>query len=137
MRGNFVAKWLSSGAYITPYMERMKTGFGWIEVGGVRYDHDIIIHVDRSVTKRKKKLSKDQKGNYGHTPLSEAELGFLTGERPDIVFIGTGQYGDLPVTPAAAAILERYHAVIRPTPDILVLMELEKKKFVAVLHTTC
>jgi hypothetical protein len=130
-------KYSSSGVHITPYMERMKTGFGWIEVGDVRYDHDIIIHADRSVTKRKKKLSKGQKGNYGHTPLSDAELGFLTGERPDMVFIGTGQYGDLPVTPAAAAILEHHHAVIRPTPDILVLIELEKRKYVAVLHTTC
>lgn len=115
----------------------MKTGFGWIEVGGVRYDHDIIIHVDRSVTKRKKKLSKGQKGEYGHTPLSDAEIGFIENEHPDVVFIGTGQYGDLPVTPAAAAILERYNAVLGPTPDILVLIELEKRNFVAVLHTTC
>jgi hypothetical protein len=54
-----------------------------------------------------------------------------------MVFIGTGQSGDLPVTPAAAEILERHHAVIRPTPDILVLIELEKSRYVAVLHTTC
>jgi hypothetical protein len=109
----------------------MKTGFGWIEVGTVRYDHDIIIHVDCSVTKRKKKLSKGEKGHYGHTPLSDAEIGFLAGERPDRVFIGTGQYGDLPVTPAAEAILKRHHA------EILPLIEQEKGKYVAVLHVTC
>jgi hypothetical protein len=115
----------------------METGFGWIESGGKRYDHDIVIHTDRTITKRKKKLSKDQKGQYGHTPLSEAELGFLVDEQPEAVFIGTGQYGDLPLTPAAKKILEQYDAVIMPMPEVLPLIEREKKKFVAVLHVTC
>jgi hypothetical protein len=115
----------------------MKTGFGWVEVLRVRYDHDIIIHVDGSITKRKKKLSKGEKAHYGHTPLSDAEIGFFLDERPDRVFIGTGQYGDLPLTPAAEEILKSHHAVIRPTPEILPLIEQEKGKYVAVLHVTC
>ena len=40
----------------------MKTGFGWIEIEGVRYDHDIVIHTDQTIAKRKKKLSKKEKG---------------------------------------------------------------------------
>lgn len=136
MRAGF-AKYSSSGIPITAYVDQMKTGFGWIEVGSVRYDHDIIIHVDRSITKRKKKLSKGQKVGYGHTPLSDAEVFFLTDERPDRVFIGTGQYGDLPVTPAAMAILKDHHAVIMPTPEILPLIGHEQGKYVAVLHVTC
>jgi hypothetical protein len=115
----------------------MKTGFGWIEVGTVRYDHDIVIHIDGFVTKRKKNPSKGEKEHYGHTPLSDAEIGFLADERPDRVFIGTGQYGDLPVTPAAEVILQRYHAEILPTPEILPLIDREQGKYVAVLHVTC
>jgi hypothetical protein len=30
----------------------MKSGFGWIEVGTVRYDHVIVIHIVGVVTKR-------------------------------------------------------------------------------------
>jgi hypothetical protein len=115
----------------------METGFGWIEVDGVRYDHDIVIHTDRTVTKRKKKLSKGQKGQYGHTPLTDAELAFLEDEHPEAVFIGAGQYGDLPVTPKARKILDRYGAEVMPTPAILPRIEGERRKYAAVLHVTC
>ena len=39
-----------------PYM---KSEFGWIEIDQVRYEHDVIIHRDGSVTKRSKKKSKN------------------------------------------------------------------------------
>ena len=54
----------------------MKAKFGWIKVNGEKYEKDIIIHTDGSVTKREKKKSKDLKATYGHTPLSERELDF-------------------------------------------------------------
>jgi hypothetical protein len=101
----------------------MKTGFGWIETGGTRYDHDIVLHTDGTVSKRRKKLSKPYKGEYGHTPLSAEELAFLAKEHPAVVYIGTGQYGDLPLTPDALVLLEPYAPVIRPTPDLLPRLE--------------
>ncbi|WAC04869.1 MAG: MTH938/NDUFAF3 family protein [Methanoregula sp.] len=115
----------------------MQTGFGWIEINGVRYDHDVIIHADGTVNKRKKKASKALKGEYGHTPLSRAELDFLSDEKPRKVFIGTGQDGDLPVTPDATAFLSRYETVTAPTPELLTLIGQEKERFVAILHVTC
>ena len=115
----------------------MKTGFGWIEVGGTRFDHDIIIHADGSVSKRHKKISKPLGGEYGHTPLSAGELGFLEKERPAVVYIGTGQYGDLPLTPDATAVLREYRAVVKPTPEILPLIKQEKRKYLAMIHVTC
>jgi len=115
----------------------MQTGFGWIEIDGIRYEHDVIIHADGNVSKRKKKVSKAFKGEYGHTPLSRAELDFLSDEKPQKVFIGTGQYGDLPVTPDATAFLSRYDTVISPTPGLLSLIGQEKDRFVAILHVTC
>lgn len=115
----------------------MKTGFGWIETGGTRYEHDIVIHSDGTVSKRRKKLSKPQKGEYGHTPLSAEELAFLKDERPTVVYIGTGQYGDLPLTPDALALLEAYAPIVKPTPNLLPLIEQEDRKYAAVLHVTC
>ena len=115
----------------------MKTGFGWIEVGKTRCDHDIIIHTDGSISKRKKKASKEMKGDYGHTPLSEYELGFLSEEKPDVVYVGTGQYGSLPITPGAEKIMSAYKTVLLPTSEILPLLEHEDRSFVALLHVTC
>ncbi len=115
----------------------MKTGFGWIEVGGRKFDHDIVIHTDGSVTRRKKKLSKGMKGDYGHTPLSESELGFLRDEKPDAVYVGTGQYGSLPLTPGAEEILSTYPTVVMPTGDILPSLDRETRTHVAILHITC
>lgn len=124
-------------ATVYPSPMTMEAGFGWIRVGKTVYDHDIIIHADRQVSKRKKNASKSLKGEYGHTPLSEYELDILEREKPDRVFIGTGNSGALPLTPGAQKILEEYHAVILPIPAILPLMETERKPYVAILHVTC
>jgi hypothetical protein len=115
----------------------MKTGFGWIEYDGVRFEHDIVIHIDRSITKRKKKLSKKRKMEFGHTPLSGDELVDLLRERPEVVYIGTGQYGDLPLTQDAVTLLAPFATIVKPTPEILFQLEAEQRMFAAVLHVTC
>jgi hypothetical protein len=115
----------------------MKSEFGWIEIGKVRYDHDVIIHTDGSVTRRSKKKSKALKSSYGHTPLSGQELKFIAKEHPEIVYIGTGQYGDLPLTKDADIMLGKSDTIIRPTPDILDLLEKEHRSFIAIIHVTC
>ena len=117
-----------------PYM---KSEFGWIEINHIRYEHDVIIHHDGSVTKRSKKKSKELKSSYGHTPLSDQELDVLKKEKPEIVYIGTGQYGDLPITPEAERELSRFETVIRPTPEILDMLKKERRLFVAIIHVTC
>lgn len=33
----------------------MRTSYGWIEIDGIRYDHDVIVHRDRTVEKQSKK----------------------------------------------------------------------------------
>jgi len=115
----------------------MKSGFGWIEIGDTRYERDVIVHADGHVSKRKKKPSKKFRKEYGHTPLSEGELDFLEREKPDIVYIGLGQDGALPVTPRAGALLAHYGGVMKPTPAILPLLEAETGRYVAILHVTC
>jgi hypothetical protein len=56
---------------------------------------------------------------------------------PEIVYIGTGQYGDLPITPEAKTVLSQFETVIRPTPEILEILEKEKLSFAAIIHVTC
>lgn len=115
----------------------MKSEFGWIEIDKTRYDYDVIIHTDGSITRRSKKKSKDLKNTYGHTPLSEYELEFLKSEQPEKVYIGTGQYGDLPLTKGAEIVLSRFEIIIKPTPEILVMLEKERRSYIAVIHVTC
>jgi hypothetical protein len=97
----------------------------------------VIVHADHRVTKRSKKKSKKLKSKFGHTPLSGHELTFLEKEKPEVVYIGTGQFGDLPLTSDAHQILIRYLPIIRPTPEVLDLLVDESRPFVAILHVSC
>jgi hypothetical protein len=115
----------------------MKSKFGWIKVNGNKYEKDIILHVDGTVTKREKKKSKDLKVTYGHTPLSERELDFLSQENPEVVYIGTGHQAALPITPEALSILKKYETVFLPTNEITEKIDHEDRKMVALIHVTC
>jgi len=116
---------------------KAKAKFGWVKVNGDKYKKDIIIHSDGKVTKRKKKLSKDLKETYGHTPLSERELDFLPQEQFDALYVGIGHNSALPITPQADEILKKYNAVVASTPEIIDRLEQENNKFVAIIHVTC
>lgn len=115
----------------------MKSEFGWIKVNGVKYEKDIVLHSDGTVTKRKKKKSKDLKPIYGHTPLSERELDFLSKEKPEVVYVGTGHEAALPITPEALLILKKYETVILPTNEIIEKIDHENRKMAALIHITC
>jgi len=115
----------------------IRAEFGWIEVNGARYEKDIIIHTDGTISKRPKKKSKDLKPSYGHTPLSERELTFLEDEKPEVVYIGTGHQGALPITPQAQQILKKYETIILPTPEAIEKIIKDHRKLAAVIHLTC
>jgi hypothetical protein len=115
----------------------MKASFGSVKIFGQKYEKDIVVHTDGSVTKRKKKKSKDLKPIYGHTPLSERELDFLAREEPEVVYVGTGYEAALPITEDAQNMLKKYETVIMPTPKIVEKIEHEKRKTAAVIHVTC
>ncbi len=115
----------------------LKAKFGSITINGDKYEKDIIIHSNGSIAKREKKKSKDLKSEYGHTPLSERELDFLGHEQFDALYVGAGHQAALPITPQAQEILDKYNAVILPTPQIIDKIEKEQRKFVAIIHVTC
>jgi hypothetical protein len=111
--------------------------FGWVDVNGTRYDYDVVIHSDGTVSKRKKKKSRVLKPKYGHTPLSKRELGFLSKEKFDALYIGTGHVPSLPLTPKACKVLKKDGAVILSTPEVIDRINKEQKRFVAIIHSTC
>ncbi len=113
------------------------SSFGWVELHGKRYDFDIIVHVDGSVTKREKGLSKKKKEKYGHTPLTSKELKVLGREAPTMIIVGTGHSGSMPLTPKAERFLDDYIYFIGRTPDALAKLATCEEKAVAVLHVTC
>ena len=115
----------------------MRSCYGWIEISGVRYNHDVIVHQNQSVEKRSKKKSRKYRGLFNHTPLTEIELDFLRKEKPDVVYIGTGQFDDLPITAEALKILAKFRAIIRPTPEIMNLLSKEYRPYAAILHVKC
>ncbi len=115
----------------------IESKFGWISVNGEKYEKDIVIHSDGSITKRDKKKSKELKPDYGHTPLSERELEFLPKEQFEALYIGTGHEAALPITPKALEILKKYNATILPTPEVIEKIEQEQRPFIALIHVTC
>jgi hypothetical protein len=110
---------------------------GWIEIDGKRYEHDVIVHTDGTVSKRDKSLSKAKKAKYGHTPLTGKEVKLLLKESPDVIIIGTGQTGALPITPKAKTLLEAVPCKIGPTPQALEWAMENKRRAVALFHVTC
>ena len=82
-------------------------------------------------------MPKDLKADNGHTLPSERELEFQSEEGPELVIVGTGQFGDLPITPKAQMILSRYGVVIQPTPQAINSLAAERRPYVTTIHVTC
>jgi hypothetical protein len=117
-------------------MQARWIGFGEIELGGRRYDHDVVIDAGR-IGKRHKKASKPFRARYGHTPLSVDEPLPWGGER---LIVGTGANGSLPVMPEVAEEARRrgVELVAVPTEEALELVAAAKPgDLYAVLHVTC
>jgi len=75
------------------------TSFGSITVDGQTYEHDILIRLDGTIQKRKKKLSKQFYGT-SHT-ISEAEAEFIYEDGARALIIGSGQYDMVRLSPEA------------------------------------
>jgi hypothetical protein len=111
--------------------------FGWVKIDGSLYKKDVIIHANRKITKREKKKSKDLKSIYGHIPLSERELEFLSMEKFEVIYVGTGHEAALPITPEANQILREHKAVILSTSEVIKQIQQEARNFIAIIHITC
>jgi hypothetical protein len=108
--------------------------FGSIRIDGTTYKHDVVI--DRGeVRRRKKKPSKQFRGEFGHTPLSIEEKIPWKCQR---LVIGTGT-GALPVMKEVEreARRRRIELLILPTKDAIQELKQKPEGTNAVLHVTC
>ena len=108
--------------------------FGSIRIGGVTYEHDVVI--DRGeVRKRKKKSSKKFRDAFGHTPLSlEEEIPW----KCRCLVIGTGA-GALPVMEEVKreAKHHKIELLILPATEAIEVLKGNPKETNAILHVTC
>ncbi|UXD21643.1 hypothetical protein IPA_06175 [Ignicoccus pacificus DSM 13166] len=116
--------------------------FGEVIVKGKSYHHDVVIYWDGTTRKRDKEPSKKYKSLYGHTPLSREEIEKYLKEGVEVVVIGTGIYGALPIMEGAKKLLEEkgISYVTLPSPKAIErfneLVE-EGKKVLGIIHITC
>jgi hypothetical protein len=115
------------------------TQFGSITLGGVVYDHDVLVCPDARVKRRKKKLSKAVYGTSHRISLAEAKYVSGQGEGAERLIIGGGQYGRIELSPEAAGYLarKRCDVVLLPTPDVIVSWNEAKDKVIGLFHVTC
>lgn len=110
--------------------------FGLVEIGGQRYDRDVVVD-GGSVRRRKKGPSKPRKVEYGHTPLTPDEAIPWSGPR---LIVGTGANGQLPITDDfyREAARRGVEVIARPTAEACELISAtDDASVTAVLHVTC
>jgi len=120
-----------------------KTKFGSITISGKQYKHDIYLYPDGTIEKRDKSYSSRIKG---HRTLSIWELERILKKNPDVLFIGMGQSGMLPISNETKKWLENktkeenIEMIKKSTPKILNIANkyLKSGKRVAgIFHITC
>jgi hypothetical protein len=113
------------------------TIFGAITIDGKTYEHDVVVRLSGEVVKRKKKLSKKLYGT-SHV-LSEDEAKFLFEKGCDQVVIGSGQMGNVHLSPEAEAYFERKgcEVLLKPTPEAIRLFNQSRAKRIGLFHVTC
>ena len=109
--------------------------FGSIRIDGISYDYDVVIEHGH-VRKRKKKVSKELRNEFGHTPLSIAENIPWGCYR---LVVGTGTREALPVMDEVRkeASKRGVELVVVPTRQAVELLNRQPEDTNAVLHITC
>lgn len=113
------------------------TEFGGITIDGKTYEHDVIIRLSGKVEKRKKKLSKEQYGT-SHI-ISKEEAKFIYEDGCEALIVGTGQEGNVRLSPEAQDYLDtrRCHVLTQPTPEAIRTFNHSHQKKIGLMHVTC
>lgn len=117
-------------------MDARLISFGLIEIGGRRFEHDVVLE-GGVVRRRKKGASKAYRDRYGHTPLSPDEAIPWSAR---LLIIGTGVSGQLPIMPELYEEARRrgVEIVAEPTEVACRLLQAaDPRDVAAVLHVTC
>ena len=113
------------------------TEFGSITIDGETYPHDVLIRLSGEIMKRRKKLSKRVYGTSHIISLEEAEFVYEKGCR--LLIVGTGQNGNLRLSPEAAEFFagKSCAVIAEPTPRALVDFNRAKGDKIGLFHVTC
>ena len=116
-----------------------KTRFGSITVGGTVFRYDVIVRPDGRVKRRKKKLSKAVYGTSHTISRQEAKYVRKQASDADVLIVGSGQYGNVELSPEAAAYLKRKKCkvVLAPTPKAIGIWSAGKGRAIGLFHVTC
>jgi hypothetical protein len=114
-----------------------RTEFGSITIDGKTYDHDVIIHLSGRVEKRHKALSKAEYGTSHIISKAEAKSVFEDG--CDVLIIGTGQQGNVRLSPEAEAYFHKKdcHVMLLPTPEAVSSFNRSRDRKIGLMHVTC
>jgi hypothetical protein len=114
-----------------------RSEFGNITIDGKTYDHDVTIDLSGHVNKRHKKLSKEVYGTSHVISEAEAESVFEKGS--DLLVIGTGQEGNVRLSPEAEAYFEKKgcKVLLQPTQEAIKSFNRAHGKRIALMHVTC
>jgi len=113
------------------------TSFGSITIDGQRYDHDVLIRLDGTVQKRKKKLSKKYYGT-SHT-ISEDEAEFIYEKDAERLIIGAGQYDRVRLSAEAQAYFDGRGLAVEAmaTPEAIKRWNETQENAIGLFHVTC
>src|SRR5260370_16236356 len=92
-----------------------QTSFGSITIEGTTLEHDVLIHLNGEIEKRKKKLSKAIYGTSHVLSLDEAKYVYEKGTKR--LIIGSGQDGNVELSNEAADYFERKHCKVDESPN--------------------
>jgi hypothetical protein len=113
------------------------TAFGSITVDGTTYEHDVIIRISGEVMKRKKRLSKQYYGT-SHV-ISKDEAKFVFEKGCDQLIVGSGQMGNVDLSPEAEAYFAKKgcEVLLLPTPEAIDAFNKSRARKAGLFHVTC
>jgi hypothetical protein len=111
--------------------------FGSITIDGKTYDHDVVIGLSGRIRKRKKKLSKRLYGSSHIVSEAEAEAVFEKG--CDLLIVGSGQDGNVRLSPEAQAYFDKRGCpvLLQPTQEAIRSFNQYQGQKIALMHVTC
>ncbi len=115
----------------------VKSKFGSIQVEDQVYNHDILIRLDGSILKRKKKLSKRKFGTSHKVSLKE--MRYIFEEGASNLVIGTGQYDQVRLSRKAEEFLQKRECgiLMASTQQAIELWNESGPGSIALFHVTC
>jgi hypothetical protein len=113
------------------------TSFGSITIGGRKIENDVILTLEGSVQKRKKRLSKKVYGTSHKISLEEAKYVYAKGA--ELLIIGAGQYRRVGLSDEAEKYLSKKGCRVKlfATPKAIQAWNTAGQKAIGLFHVTC